>query len=64
MVDKNRPARKEEEDRINRLAGNQARIMLLWLLEKGHLDSMPWHVMRDAFEIAESYSPQSELKSF
>jgi hypothetical protein len=56
--------RQAEIDRINKLAGNQARIMLLWLLEKGHLDNMEFSELKSAFEIAESYHPESLLKSF
>jgi hypothetical protein len=56
--------RQVEIDRINKLAGNQARIMLLYLLQKGHLDNMEWQDFMKAFEIAESYHPESELKSF
>lgn len=53
-----------EVARINKLSGNQARIMLLYLLEKGHLGNIAYNDLKLAFEIAESYHPQSELKSF
>jgi len=53
-----------EIDRINKLAGNQARILLLYLLSKGHFDNMAWLDLKYAFEIAETYSPESQLISF
>ena len=59
-----KPVRQVEVDRINKLAGNQARIMLLYLLQKGHLDNIKYLDLMKAFEIAESYHPKSELKSF
>lgn len=57
-------ARRKEINRINKLAGNQARILLLWLLEKGHLDNIPYQDLKEGFEVAESYHPESSLKSF
>lgn len=56
--------RQSEIDRINKLAGNQARILLLYLLGKGHLDKINWQDLKLAFEVAESYHPESTLKSF
>ena len=53
-----------EIDRIHKLRGNQARIMLLYLLYQGFFDNRPFADLKQAFEIAESYSPESQLKSF
>ena len=56
--------RKPEEDRVNSLAGNQARIALLWLIHKGSLDPIAYIDIKLALEVAESYHPESPLKSF
>jgi len=53
-----------EVRRINQLEGNQGRIMLLYLLSKGHLDDVPQPDMTMAFEIAKSYHPGTPLLSF
>ncbi len=56
--------KQKEIDRINNLAGNQARIMLLYLLHQGFFDSHSFNDLKQAFEVAEGYSPESQLKSF
>lgn len=63
-MDKGKNPRQREIDRINNLAGNQARIMLLHLLSKGVFDRMKWQDLKMSFEVAESYNPESQLKSF
>jgi hypothetical protein len=55
---------KQTIDRINKLQGNQARIMLLHIFHQGLLDEVEYYKIMESFEVAESYSPQSELKSF
>lgn len=61
-------AGKESTDvRIRNLAGNQARIALLWL-SAWHVqgtDKYPYlSMVNTAIDIAESYNPESDLKSF
>lgn len=53
-----------EVARVNKLEGNQARIFVLYLIHKGLLDKMNGQDLKLAFEIAESYSPESQLVSF
>lgn len=56
------PQVKADVDReINRLAGNQARIALLQLNSMGYTFSK---AIQEAIAIAETYTPDSELKSF
>jgi hypothetical protein len=61
-------AKKDERtgkvERINKLKGNQSRILLLWLVKKGLLSSMEPSEIEKAFMVAEAYSPESQLKSF
>jgi len=72
LVERNKPnptwgvtnPHQREIDRINKLAGNQARILLLYLLSKGHFNNMKWQDLKLAFEVAETYSPESQLISF
>lgn len=53
-----------ELKRIKKLQGNQPKILLLYLLSKGFMDSYSWNDLQQAFEIAESYHPDHELHSF
>lgn len=58
------PDRSREENRVRAMKGNQARIALLKLIERGCLDHAKWADIKEALEIAESYHPESELQSF
>lgn len=52
------------QNRINGLQGNQARILLLVLLAKGQLRHLHTGQLLKAFDIAEGYHPEFDMKSF
>ena len=54
----------ELEERVRKLEGNQARIALLYLIDQWKHSDPRMLDIDNALEIAESYSPESPLKSF
>lgn len=58
------PAIENEEKRVRELAGNQARIALLKLVQLGCVYEDKWREIKLALDIAESYHPESQLQSF